>query len=57
MQFCPKYSVVRENYLFNWNVGRPETVDFINLMKVNNCKTLKLLTLFITKLMREIDNL
>ena len=54
---CPKYSIVRENYLFNWYCGRTETVDFINLMKINNCKKLKLLMIFITKLMREIDDL
>ena len=52
---CPNYSIVRENYLFNWYYGRTETVDFTNLMKSYNCKTFKQLTLFILQYMKEID--
>ena len=54
---CPKYVNIRERYLYNWYFSRTEPFDFIQLMKSCNYKTLKQLTLFVTKLMQEIENM
>ena len=54
---CPKDVNIRERYLYNWYFSRTEPFDFIQLMKSCNYKTLKQLTLFVTKLMQEIENM
>ena len=54
---CPKYVNIRERYLYNWYLSRTEPFDFNQLMKSCNYKTLKQLTLFVTKLMQEIKNM
>ena len=50
---CPKYVNKRERYLYNWSFSRTEPFAFIQVMKSCNYKTLKQLTLFVTKLMQE----
>ena len=52
---CPKYVNVREIYLYNWYFSKNELFDFIHLIKSWIYKTLKQLTLFVTKLMQEIE--
>ena len=54
---CPTYVNIREIYLYNWYFSRAERFDFIQLMKSCNYKKFKQLTLFVTKLMQEIENM
>jgi len=46
----------RKLLFYNWYVGKTKIYYFIHLMRHYNYKTIQQSTLFITKRMKEIDN-